>query len=132
MGLTQEPQEPHEPQEVHDSDDLYSRIAPDHVNPDGTVNSGAFKRGGKPAGRFSVDLARLTTPEETLRPRPTFGLGSLQAVIPRGHGLTVRHAPLQDNHAHSLVEGQNTKAICRQLAEATALIIQPDDTRVIP
>ena len=125
MGLTPEPQE------VHDSDDLHSRIAPDHVNPDGTVNSGAFKRGGRPAGRFSVDLARLTTPEETLRPRPTFGLGSFQAAIPRGLGLTVRHAPLQDNQAHSLIEGQNTRAICRQMAERVVLLISPDPDRVL-
>ncbi len=121
-----------EPQDIHDSDDLYRRIAPDHVNPDGRINSGAFKYGGKPAGRISVNLARLTTTAETLKPRPTFGLGSLQAAIPRHLGLAVRHCPEVGNAAHSLIEGSNTKAICHQMAEATALIIQPDETRVIP
>jgi hypothetical protein len=119
-----------EPQDVHGSDELYRRIAPAHVNPDGRINSGAFKT--RPPEGISVNLARLTTPEETLRPRPTFGIGNLQAAIPTGLGLTVRHAPVPDNHAHSLIEGQNTRAIRRQMAEATALIIQPDDTRVIP
>ena len=118
--------------DVDDSDDLYRRIAPAHVNPDGTVNSGAYKYGGKFASSISVDLARLTTPEDTLRYRPTFGLGSLEARVPRGLGLTVRHAPGNDLSAHCLIEGQTTKAICRQLAESTTLIVAPDPSRVIP
>lgn len=115
--------------DIQDSDDLYRRIAPDHVNSDGTINSGAFKT--RPPAGISVNLARLTTPEETLRPRPTFGLGNLQAAIPRGLGLNVRHAPVPDNDAHSLIEGQNTRAIRRQMAEAAVLLIPPDRGRVI-
>ncbi len=123
MGLTQEPQD------IQDADDLYRRIAPAHVNPDGTINSGAFttRRGEG----ISVNLARLTTPEDTLRPRPTFGLGNLQAAIPRGLGLNVRHAPVPDNDAHSLIEGQNTRAIRHQMAEAANLLMSPDPERVI-
>jgi hypothetical protein len=123
LGLTQEPQD------IQDADDLYRRIAPAHVNPDGTINSGAFttRRGEG----LSVNLARLTTPEETLRPRPTFGLGSLKAAIPTGLGLNVRHAPSPHNHAHSLIEGQNTRAIRRQMAEAAVLFISPDPDRIL-
>ena len=123
---------PQELVSVDDSDNLYRRIAPAHVNPDGTVNSGAYKYGGKFASSISVDLARLTTPEDTLRYRPTFGLGSLEARVPRGLGLTVRHAPMDDNRAHCLIEGSNTRAICRQMAESTTLIVAPDPSRVIP
>lgn len=120
---------PPEVVDVYDSDDLYRRIAPAHVNRDGTINSGAFttRRGEG----ISVDLARLTTPEETLRPRPTFGLGNLQAAIPTGLGLIVRHAPAPHNQAHSLIEGQNTRAIRRQMAEAAVLFISPDPDRVL-
>ncbi len=118
-----------EPQDIQDSDDLYRRIAPAHMNRDGTINSGAFtKRRGE---GISVNLARLTTPEETLRPRPTFGLGSLLAAIPRDLGLNVRHAPAPHNQAHSLIEGENTKAIRRQMAEAAVLFISPDPDRVL-
>ena len=118
-----------EPQEIHGSDDLYRRIAPDHVNPDGTINSGAFKT--RPPEGISVNLARLTTPEETLRRRPTFGLGNLKAAIPIGLGLSVRHAPVPDNDAHSLIEGQTTRAIRHEMAEAADLLISPDPERVI-
>ena len=123
---------PQEVVDVDDSDDLYRRIAPDHVNPDGTINSGAYKYGGEFASSISLDLARLTTRQDALRPRPTFGLGSLRVAVPRSLGLTVRHAPGSDNRAHCLIEGQTTKAICRQLAESTTLIVAPDPSRVIP
>ncbi len=118
-----------EPQDIQDADDLYRRIAPDHVNSDGTINSGAFT--DRLGEGISVNLARLTTREDTLSPRPAFGLGNLQAAIPRGLGLNVRHAPVPDNLAHSLIEGQNTKAIRRQMAEAAVLLISQDPDRVI-
>ena len=116
---------------IADDDDLYRRIAPDHVDPDGSVNSAAFKYKGRPANRVSVDLARLTTPLAALAPRPTFGLGSLTAGSPRSLGLTVQHEPTSGNSAHSVIEGESSKSICRQLAEATSLIIAPDPERVL-
>lgn len=118
-----------EPQDIQDADDLYRRIAPAHVNSDGTINSGAFT--DRQGEGISVNLARLTTPEETLRSRPTFELGNLQAAIPTGLGLSVRHAPVSGNFAHSLIEGQNTKPIRREMAEAAVLLIPPDSNRVI-
>jgi hypothetical protein len=53
-------------EQIADDDLLFRRLAPLHVNPDGTVNSAAFKLRGHPAPQVSVDLARLTTPEATL------------------------------------------------------------------
>ena len=72
------------------------------------MDSAAFKVRGRPDPQISVDLARLTTPQATLvrAPRPGFGLGVLVARDPRSLGLTVRHHPLPDNAAHSLIEGQ--------------------------
>jgi hypothetical protein len=114
-------------EEIADDDELYRRLAPDHVNADGTVNSAAFKRRGQPDPQVSVDLARLTTRDEILAraPRPGFGLGVLVARAPRALGLTVRHDPLPGNPAHSLIEGQTNRTQCRLLAEATIVLVQP-------
>jgi hypothetical protein len=56
-------------EEIADDDQLYRRLAPAHVNPDGTVNSAAFRRGKAFDSSVSVDLARLTSPERTLASR---------------------------------------------------------------
>ncbi|MBO1347137.1 MAG: hypothetical protein EBE86_006960 [Hormoscilla sp. GUM202] len=115
------------PEEIVDNDQLYRRLVSFHVNPDGTVNSAAFKRRGKPDNSISVDLARLTTPQETLERsgKEGFGLGVLVAIEPRSQGFDVRHDPLPDNPAHSLIEGENNKRKCRLLAEATTVIVPP-------
>ena len=109
---------------IADGDALYRRLAPDHINPDGSVNSAAFKLRGKPDPSISVDLARLTSLGESIAvaSRPGFRLGLLVAALPRSIGLVVRHDPLPENHAHSLIEGENTKSRCRQLAEGTTLL----------
>jgi len=56
------------------------------LNSDGTVNSAAFKLRGKPDPNISVDLARLTTPQESLNRvvNPNnFRLGAFLANTPR-------------------------------------------------
>jgi hypothetical protein len=115
------------PEEIGGDDELYRRLAPGHLNPDGTVNSAAFKVRGRPDPRISVDLARLTTPEEVLAraSRPGFGLGVLAARVPRSLGFTVRPDPLPDNLAHALIEGENDRAKCRLLARATRVLVLP-------
>ena len=119
--------------EIDNDDQLYRRlIIRDHINPDGSVNSAAFKgRNWKPDPHISVDLAKLTTPEKCLAypGRPGFSVGMLVARVPRSLGFTVRHAPEPDNYAHSLIEGNNERKKCRLLAEATTVILRgPDDT----
>ena len=113
---------------ISSDDELYRRLAPRHVNPDGTVNSAAYKVNGKPDPSISVDLARLTSAEESLaRPgRPGFGLGTITAGVPTSLGLTVRPDPLPDNAAHTLIEGNTQKATCRRLAEATRVTVPPN------
>jgi hypothetical protein len=121
------PAEVTEIEEIADNGQLYRRLVSFHINPDGTINSAAFKLRGKPDPSLSVDLARLSTPEETASRAgmPGFGVGVLEASGPRSIGFQVRHDPLPDNPAHSLIEGENTKQKCRRLAEFTTVIISP-------
>ena len=109
---------------ISDEDDLYRRLAPLQVNDDGTVNSAAYKRDGKPDNSISMDLARLTTPRASLgdRPNSKYGLGMLLAAIPYSMQFTARHDPVAGDWAHSLVEGANDKTKCRALAKATSLM----------
>jgi hypothetical protein len=120
--------------EISDEDFLFRRLSPTgHLNPDGTVNSNAFKKSGKPDPEVSVDLSRLTTEREALSraPNATFRLGILQVRDVRSLGLQVRHSPTDENPAHTLIEGNSTKANCKLLAEKTRLapilLIAPDD-----
>jgi hypothetical protein len=120
---------------IEDDDALYRRLAPPfHFKPDGTVSSRAYwrrrevegKKIEEPDPEISVDLAKLTTQQESLaRGRPGFGLGELKAHIPRSLGLPPIYRPLPDNSAHCQCEGENTKEKCYKLAEATEVIIKP-------
>jgi hypothetical protein len=109
--------------EISDGDLLYRRLAPSHLNSDGSVNSNAFKLNGKPDPQISVDLAKLATIQEALSRAQgsQFRIGIIQAAHARQLGLTVRHDPLDDNPAHSVIEGNTTKANCRDLASKTRL-----------
>jgi hypothetical protein len=116
---------------IDDHDELYRRLAPDFVKANGMVSSAAFKRGRAPDPEVSVDLARLTTPDETLRRanRLHHGVGVLIAGLPRSLGLTVRHDPVDGNAAHSVIEGQTNRQQPRQLAEHTRIVKFPDPSR---
>lgn len=109
---------------IDDEDDLYRRLAPSHINPDGTVNSSAFKRGKGYELSISVDLARLTTARESVdrAGRSGFKLGVLQAAMPRSLGLEVNHDPLPHNESHSLIEGHND----RERSLARSMVLVPD------
>lgn len=110
-------------EEIHDSDELYRRIAPDFVKQDGSISSAAFKLRGRPDPSLSVDLARLTTKQDSVdrAGRPNFRLGVLVAQIPRSYDLNVRHSPENGNSAHSLIEGNSSKKLCKELATRTRL-----------
>ena len=94
------------------------------MNPDGTVNSNAFKRDGRPDPEISVDLARLTTESESLAraPSPQFRLGRLRVGDVRALNLTVTHMPTEDNPSHCVILGNTQKATCRKLAELTVVL----------
>ena len=118
---------PETTQTIGPEDLLYRRLSRDVVQ-DGRVNRGAYYFRGEPDSQISVDLARLTTPEQTrLRARDPSraGVGELQAAVPLNLGFTIRHAPEEGNPAHCLIEGRTTKDLCQRLADATRIIIAP-------
>lgn len=111
--------------EIQDADELYRRVHPHHLKPDGTVSSAVFK--GSDSYELSVDLARLTTLEETfqrgrLMGRECIGLAVLTVQLARKLSQEVRHDPLGPdtlggpNPAHALIIGHKTEPIAKQLA----------------
>ena len=110
---------------VSDDDFLYRRInLKGQLNPDRTVNSNAYKKGGKPDPEISVDLAPLSTIQESLLRAPdprSFTIGIIQTRTVRAFGLTVTHQPTEENPAHAVILGNNSKSTCRDLAAATRL-----------
>ncbi len=110
--------------EIRDDDWLYRRLHAACIKKDGSVSSVAFMTNSFPDAQASVDLARLTTPEESVN-REGKGrrkLGQLQARGPKYLGLDVVHDPLDDNIAHSLILGATTKDICRRLAKLVEIV----------
>ncbi|NOT58687.1 MAG: hypothetical protein HOP19_00510 [Acidobacteria bacterium] len=111
---------------INDDDLLYRRLHHTRVYEDGSVKSIAYMFNSRPDPEVSVDLARLTTPEEAAgRGKPGTGLGEIVTSVPRALGFQVEYRPLPENPAHSQIEGHNTKALCKQLAEATQMILMP-------
>jgi hypothetical protein len=123
---------------IEDDDELYRRLPSEHVKNDGTISSVAFCFRGEPDPSLSVDLAKLTTPQEVLQRarKPGAGVGVITAGVPRGLGLTVRHDPIREdneqglaaNPAHTLIEGltpADRKTKCYLLAEAMTVLIAP-------
>jgi hypothetical protein len=116
-------------EEIADNDILYRRIPNVHIYEDGTVKSVAFQVRGKPDSSISVELAKLTTPEEVLaraRNPDTTKVGVLVAGYARSLDFIIRHDPLPDNPAHCLMEGENNKVKCKLLAEATTILTLPE------
>lgn len=110
--------------EILDEDWLYRRLHAACIKNDGTISSIAFMTNNFPDEQASVDLAKLTTPVESVN-RDGKGhrkLGQLQAGGPRALGLDVVHDPLEYNDAHSLILGADSKAMCRKLARLVQVV----------
>ncbi len=108
---------------IDDSDLLYRRIHPAHIDPDGHVIWLAYRLPKNPDNRMSVDLAKLTNgPQHTAKDGR--GVGAIEARVPRRLGLRTFHDPVHDNYAHSSIEGDNTRQRCHALAEHTEIVIQ--------
>ena len=112
---------------IEDEDELYRRFPLAYLKDDGILSSAASKRGKDPDPEVSVDLARLTDPDECLRRanRPDQGVAALIALVPRGLGLVVRHAPVAGNPAHAVIEGQTTRSQPRLLAAQARIVKKP-------
>src|SRR4051812_3619333 len=112
-----------ETESITDDDWVYRRLAVHNIRQsDGSVHYNAFIRNSDPRGRkrepdpdVSVDLARLTTPEQSLARagRPDHGIGALQAGYPRSLApglIEVVHTPVLEpaerrNPAHASIRG---------------------------
>ena len=109
---------------ILDDDELYRRIAPpwlDFYRKNGRFSSAAFK---PPKGHnLSVNIARLTSQEITLRDNPDHGLASLITRFVRSIDLNVIHTPTDSNQAHADIIGTITKTIARQLAGVATIVI---------
>ena len=104
---------------------LYHRLSSkSHIKPDGSVASAAYKHNKLPDLEPSVDLARLTTPEESIgrAGKVGFQLGELQVAVIQPLGFTIKHAPLETNPSHSLIFGNTSMDTCALLAENTRII----------
>lgn len=109
---------------IDPEDELYRRLHPTHVNPDGSVNSGAFKVNGQYPTTLSVDIAKLTDPQTSVNraKKAGFRLGCLLAADPMQMGFRVVHEPEQDNPSHAHLIGKNDKKTCRELARKCSVL----------
>lgn len=103
---------------------LYRRLARSQINPDGSVNSSAFKRNNIYEDRISVDRARLTTPRERVdrAGRAGFRLGAFDAGEAIALGFRVLPDPIPGNPAHALVVGTNDQERSRALARRVRVV----------
>ena len=109
---------------IDPEDELYRRLASNHIRPDGSVNSAAFKTGDVYDTEISVDIAKLTNPQESVDRvgRAGFRLCRVKAKHPRSLGFTVAPDPLPNNRAHALLTGENNKTTSRALARHCEVI----------
>jgi len=96
---------------IADEEDLYRRVHPDQMKPNGTVTSAAFKD-----QEMSVDRAKKRTPEDSLARHPKYGLASFKAALARRLNQQVEPDGDLANPAHALVIGQKTRSIARSFA----------------
>ena len=102
---------------VADHEELYRSIyrSPWHkyVGPDGRPTSRNFKLRPKDEGKLSVDVASLTTPEQSVRDLSKFALASLANPDVQRIGLSTFHDPCTvekhgfDNPAHAYIWGMD-------------------------
>lgn len=100
---------------VADDEQLYRSIyrSPWHkyVDPDGRPTSRNFKLRPKDEGKLSVDVARLTTPANSVRDLGKFALASIANIDVQAIGLSTFHdaCTIQehgfDNPAHAYIWG---------------------------
>jgi hypothetical protein len=112
-------------EEIDDDDLLYRRLPPFAISKEtGVVISPAYDL-RKNEEYISVDLARLTSEDEALGPKPEFGLGCIRAGDVRRLGFSVMHKPVKGDYAHASIEGTFTHSLRRKLAQATKILRYP-------
>ncbi len=76
---------------------------------------------------ISVEIARRTTLAECLNrpPKRIYGVAAMRAAGPRTLGFAVRHVPLPNVYCRAQIEGENTRAKSKLLAEQMHLLVAP-------
>jgi hypothetical protein len=98
---------------------LYRRILSEWwVTAEKRISSLAFRH-----YNTSVNWARHTTPEKSVRKYPECRLAEIQAKVPREKDQRVEHSPSCRNRSHSLIIGKKTLSISRFLASNSKVII---------
>ena len=101
---------------IENEDFLYRRIYKDpwkkYVNPDNTPTSRNFVlRKAKNETSLSVDIAKLTTPEQAVGDTNKFAIAAIQTLSVRELGLDAIHEPCTieihgfENYAHASITG---------------------------
>jgi hypothetical protein len=106
-------------------DELLRRLHFDAVKGE-VVTSAAFKTRNQYDEEISVHIAKLLDdPRQILISRPQFGVGAITVADARRLGFEVRPDPLNDDPAHALLIGANSRQVARQLAALTRILIPP-------
>jgi hypothetical protein len=101
-------------------------INPDCIKPDGTASSGNFKKRSKDHDGLSVDIKSLTNYSDAILDKERFVLAEIPAEILIDLGLEIKHAPVEGNNAHALVDGNLNKNTARKLASFSRIIKEED------
>ncbi|NLX29581.1 MAG: hypothetical protein GXY59_11485 [Bacteroidales bacterium] len=112
---------------IGENDRLLRRVQflhPNFIKPDGTPSSASFSLKTDEKG-LSVDLERLTSYEKSILDKTRFRLFYLSASFTVQLGLINQHDPQPDNYAHTLVMGNISRSVSRQLAAAAKRIYFP-------
>jgi hypothetical protein len=103
---------------ISESDRLLRRVQflhPNFIKPDGTPSSSSFSIKTGENG-LSVDLERLTTYEKSILDKNRFRLFFLNTSATVNLGLKNIHDPQPENYAHTLIVGNFSRSVCRQLS----------------
>lgn len=110
---------------ITEVDEVWRRIPnapPDFfIKPNGVPSSSCFQLKRDEDG-LSVDLARLTNFQKSILDSRRFFLYGILTGGIRNMGLEVRHDPLANNYAHSLITGDHSKSTARKLAKESYVI----------
>jgi hypothetical protein len=109
---------------IMDDDDLWRRVHPTQVVPDPKAeqgwrpSSGAFKD-----PQLSVDVAKDSTVERTLRGYQQYSLVTFTAKLARSLKQIVTYNRKEDNQAHALVVGHKSGGTARKLANGSEWVM---------
>ena len=106
------------------NDKFLRRIPPLHLKQSGEISSAAFQN-DKHKDSFSTNWMKLSSPEDTLRDYPTFGVASLSANLCWGLGQKIDWTPTDGNVAHCDIVGRKTESISKKFRNGAEYLILP-------